>query len=413
MKRTRQATSVLFDEIYIVGILLLSWFLFRLSVIVFATLFWNVCVPSALLSLDLNHFGLFWFVVATDVFAIAWLVAYLVRSVRRREGALGRSIFAVMTLLFVIGNIMFLPALYEWRAVEQDADASYTVVQRFAKTFGLTVRSRPYVPRFPEFCAPPVVVEFGRDVFEARDDWRAEFWRDYEARSSDGMERALSLVEHRLRENRGDGEAWAMKALIYGNGVDYGVVSALEASVAKNSTLDKALSLAPHAFVTYAAYALVRGNEDPEGAEARLKQCVAEADVSAHHRRASDPVLRECHNLYGDLLRKTGRPEQARGIYLQGLERWPDNGELHVSYALYLQETGRADEAIQYLREFVADQPRFPRGHWHLAVMLYEEGGDPDEAREHAVKALEMDPKIWNGERLLLELLRVEAGKGY
>lgn len=36
-----------------------------------------------------------------------------------------------------------------------------------------------------------------------------------------------------------------------------------------------------------------------------------------------------------------------------------------------------------------------------------------DEAREHAVKALEMDPNIWNGEKLLLALQRLEAEKGY
>ena len=126
-----------------------------------------------------------------------------------------------------------------------------------------------------------------------------------------------------------------------------------------------------------------------------------------HGKKGATPTLADCRNLYGDLLRKTGRAEQAGDIYLEGLQRWPENGELHVSYALYLQETGRAPEAIDYLREFVAKQPGFPRGHWHLAVMLYEEGGDLDDAREHAVKALEMDPKIWNGEKLLLELDRL------
>jgi hypothetical protein len=33
--------------------------------------------------------------------------------------------------------------------------------------------------------------------------------------------------------------------------------------------------------------------------------------------------------------------------------------------------------------------------------MLYETGGDRARAREAAVRALELDPLIWNGSRLL------------
>lgn len=42
-----------------------------------------------------------------------------------------------------------------------------------------------------------------------------------------------------------------------------------------------------------------------------------------------------------------------------------------------------------------------------------EEGGNMDEAREHAVRALEMDRDIWKGDELLLELMRVGTKKGY
>lgn len=222
-----------------------------------------------------------------------------------------------------------------------------------------------------------------------------EFSRAYEERTSAEMKRALERVNLELEWKPEKGALWAMQALIYGNAVDFMALEPEEAREKAESALQKALELAPHSNLTHAAYGLVMRNRDTKNAELRLQQCITR-----------QPEFPECHNLYGDLLRKTGRAEQAGDIYLEGLKRWPENGELHVSYALYLQETGRASEAIEYLRGLVANQPRFPRGHWHLAVMLYEEGGDLDEAREHAVKALEMDPKIWNGERLLLELLR-------
>lgn len=176
----------------------------------------------------------------------------------------------------------------------------------------------------------------------ARTDAR-EFWKMYEERSSSGMEIALNQIEWRIERYPHEGKAWAMKALIYGNAVDFMAMPPEAAKTAAGSALDKALENAPHAPETQAAYGLLKRREDPEGAETRLRRCIAAA-----------PAFAECHNLYGDLLRKTGRAEQAGDIYLEGLERWPENGELHVSYALYLQETGRASEAIEYLREFVA-----------------------------------------------------------
>lgn len=397
-KTKRRGESVLFDEVYIVGVVMLTWFLFRLSLIVFVTLFWNVCVPSALLSFNLDHFGLFWFVVATDVFVLAWLAIYLVRSVRRREGALGRSIFAVTMLVFVAGNLVLLPVLLEWRVVERHPSAAYDLLwasEHEDWSFDFPPPGRIAAERW-EPCVLPGLVRFGIDVLRERGRQRFAFWTFYDNRRSSDMKTALYLAHERIQKNHADGRAWAMRALVYGNAVDYGIAPAYEATPSARNSLRRALTYAPQLNETRAAYGLLMRNRDTEGAEDKLRQCIA-----------SEPEYAECHNLLGDLLRKTGRAEQAGEVYLEGLERWPNNGELHVSYALYLQETGRAPEAIDYLRQFVAEQPSFPRGHWHLAVMLYEKGGDLDEAREHAVKALEMDPKIWNGEKLLLELDRL------
>jgi len=379
--RNRQPASILFDEIYIVGILVLTWALFRLIAIYFLALFDNACVPSSMIAFGTDYIGVFWLVVAADTFALAWIALYVVNALRTARFRYARLSFVAVVLVFVIGNLSTLPTLFEWREVERDPRASFNLlhadrIQEWNVEFGQDYElPGELVSSQWESCTPMDELEFKRDVWEARYEERFGFWMQYEERTSRGMQDALYVVNERLLESSEDGEAWAMRALVYGNAVDYGVAPSYEAIPAARNSLDYALKYAPEANATRAAYGLLMRTKDTAGAEARLERCVADADIPAHWRPRSDEhAFAECHNLYGDLLRKTGRAEQAGDIYLEGLKRWPENGELHVSYALYLQETGRASEAIEYLREFVAEQSRFPRGHWHLAVMLYEEG---------------------------------------
>lgn len=383
---------------------MLTWFLFRLSAIFSVVLFWNACIPSLLLDVNVRQPGLFWFVVAADAFGLAWVLAYTWNYIRIREGAFGKSVFAVFLLVFVFGNLSYLPMLFEWRAVERDPRAAFELMHEGEYEDWPFDFQPPgeMVASLWKSCLPVDELQFEHDIWVASSEERFGFWPFYEERTSSDMEVALYFAERDLDVNPKDGEAWAMFALVYSNAIDYGVAPAYEAIPTARNSLDKAFTYAPEANITRAAYGLVMQSHDAEGAESRLRQCIADS-----------PEFAECHNLLGDLLRKTGRAEQAGDIYLEGLKRWPENGELHVSYALYLQETGQPKAAIEYLRKLASEQPDFPRAHWHLAVMLYEEGGDLDEAREHAVKALEMDPKIWNGEKLLLELLRPGADEGY
>ena len=129
---------------------------------------------------------------------------------------------------------------------------------------------------------------------------------------------------------------------------------------------------------------------DPARAERELITCIDE-----------QPGFLECYNLYGDMLRKTGRPEKAREIYRRALDRWPRDGELLVSNALLLQQVGQVAAALEVLKSLTHEQPGFARGHWHLAVMLYESGGNREIALREAKSALKLDPLIWNGGKLL------------
>ena len=400
MQKRQCSDSILFEPIYLLGIVMVTWFLFRLSFIVHAVLLSNICVPSALLRPDFDYPGLYWPVIAMDVFVLAWVTAVAFRNRWRGAISYAQWLFPAVMTAFVIYNLSVLPMLVEWREVEKDPRAAYKLLWADEVSENKN--------RIPDVTPPGEMVSsswasctnidewrFAQSVVEERNRLESHFWESYSRRTSNGMEGALDIAEAIIARDSTNGEAWAMKALVYGNAVDYMAITPGVAGPMKRSALDKAIELAPQAPATHAAYGLLMKRKDVEGAERRLRQCIA-----------AEPEFPACHDLYGDLLRKTNRPKQAGEIYLQGIERWPDDGELHVSYALYLQETRQAETAIDYLRQFVVDNPGFPRGHWHLAVMLYEEGGDLDEARAHAVKALEMDLKIWNGTLLLLELLK-------
>jgi len=217
---------------------------------------------------------------------------------------------------------------------------------------------------------------------------------EYEAlialRSSAGFQAALQTAEARLSANARDGDAAGVRALVYANAVDYLAMDPAEAREKKLAALADAVRLAPDNPWTRAAYGLIHLSDDAASAERELAACVEE-----------QPDFIECHNLYGDHLRKTGRTEMARNVYQDAMLRWPRDGELVVSYALLWQETREVPRALRLLEELTRRQPSFARGHWHLAVMLYETGGDRSRALREAMLALELDPLIWNGEKLL------------
>ncbi len=209
-------------------------------------------------------------------------------------------------------------------------------------------------------------------------------------RSSSGFRAALEAAEARLESNAYDPDAAGVRALVYANAVDYLGFPFADARRAKQEAMASARTIAAANPWTLAAFGLVHQADDAAGAERELTRCIE-----------AYPDFLECYNLHGDLLRKTGRTDQADGVYKLALRRWPTDGELLISHALNLQESGHADQAIGVLERLVREQPDFARGHWHLAVLIHESGGDRASARREAQRALELDPLIWNGKQLL------------
>jgi Tfp pilus assembly protein PilF len=76
----------------------------------------------------------------------------------------------------------------------------------------------------------------------------------------------------------------------------------------------------------------------------------------------------------------------------------------------YLQSLGQIDAARALLEQLIAAQPEYPRGHWHLAVLLWQTGGDLKLALVEAKRALSLDPLIYKGTQFL-EILSGDLSK--
>jgi tetratricopeptide (TPR) repeat protein len=220
---------------------------------------------------------------------------------------------------------------------------------------------------------------------------------DYEAmvslRSSSGFKSALEAANAQLSRNAKDATAAGVRALVFANAVDFLGMPNAQARESRQKALASAREISESNPWTRAAYGLNHMFDDPAGAERELLACIE-----------SDPGFLECYNLYGDLLRKTERLEKAKEVYRRALDRWPRDGELLVSHALLLQQGGQVEAALKVLEDLTRVRPDFARGHWHLACIEYESGGDRAIALREAKAALALDPLIWNG-RKLLEML--------
>lgn len=164
MKRRQPAESILFEPIYLLGIVMVTWFLFRLSFGVHALLFWNICYPSALLRPDLAYPGMYWPVIAMDVFVLAWVAAVVYRNRWRGATSYLQWLVPGFMAMFVFYNLSVLPTLVEWRAVEKDPRLAYELL------WADEVAEKRKL--FPDFTPPGDMITSRWQSCENIDEWR-------------------------------------------------------------------------------------------------------------------------------------------------------------------------------------------------------------------------------------------------
>lgn len=118
------------------------------------------------------------------------------------------------------------------------------------------------------------------------------------------------------------------------------------------------------------------------------------ADAEREYRTAiaQDPrFLPPVANL-AQLLSADGRADQAAIVLREGIERMPDEGELHYSLGLLIAETGSLADALPSLERAARLLPDRPRVQYNLGLML-ERLGQPERAGVALARAARQDPR--------------------
>lgn len=92
---------------------------------------------------------------------------------------------------------------------------------------------------------------------------------------------------------------------------------------------------------------------------------------------------------YASFLQQEGRPDEADKAYGDAIAALPDNPDLRVEYAGFLRAHNRPEEAIEQIQEAVKRAPNSPVGHLALAQMRIQEGKS-----DLALQALDAAKKI-------------------
>jgi Tfp pilus assembly protein PilF len=93
-----------------------------------------------------------------------------------------------------------------------------------------------------------------------------------------------------------------------------------------------------------------------------------------------------------DALREAGDCAPALGEYQAVLARRPTHREALTNYGICLGQLGRLNEAGTVFRRALAADPNYARGYTNLAAVSLLQG-DPAQARDYYLRAIEVDPK--------------------
>ena len=105
-----------------------------------------------------------------------------------------------------------------------------------------------------------------------------------------------------------------------------------------------------------------------------------------------DPDFLPARANLANLYNRTGRNDAAERVLREGIQRAPDEGELHYSLALLLAEEKRLEEAEASLDRAAALLSDRARVHYNHGLAL-QQLGRRSEAREALQSARRIDPR--------------------
>ncbi|MDO9357432.1 MAG: tetratricopeptide repeat protein [Polaromonas sp.] len=106
----------------------------------------------------------------------------------------------------------------------------------------------------------------------------------------------------------------------------------------------------------------------------------------------------------GNLLKNSGRPEEAEAAYRRALVLKPDHADVHNNLGILLRDTGRLQDAEAAFRRAIDITPVYADAQYNLGSQLYFSQRFA-EAKEACRLALTADPKHANAHMLMGDLL--------
>ena len=117
-------------------------------------------------------------------------------------------------------------------------------------------------------------------------------------------------------------------------------------------------------------------------------------DAMQEYRSAAqlDPGWFEAQYNFGVLSYRLGNHRQALEAYETALAIEPDSIDARYNFALALKAAGYVPDAVNELKKILAREPDEVRAHLALANLYAQKLREPNEARDHYLKVLELDP---------------------
>jgi tetratricopeptide (TPR) repeat protein len=135
-----------------------------------------------------------------------------------------------------------------------------------------------------------------------------------------------------------------------------------------------------------ASGAFTRARVDEQGAQWM--------DAMQEYRLAAqfDPSWFEAQYNFGVLSYRLGNHRQALDAYELALAIEPDSVDARYNFALALKAAGYVPDAVNELKKILAREPDEVRAHLALANLYAQKLHDPNQARDHYLKVLDLDP---------------------
>jgi len=115
--------------------------------------------------------------------------------------------------------------------------------------------------------------------------------------------------------------------------------------------------------------------------------------MQAYHSAAEfDPSWFEAQFNFGVLSYRLGNHRQALEAYEMALAIQPDSIDARYNFALALKAGGYVPDAVNELKKILVREPDEVRVHLALGNLYAQKLREPNEAREHYLKVLELDP---------------------